>query len=122
MEEKEMQQETSLGMDQSFEALLSYSFGWATGIIFLVMEKNNEFVRFHAMQSVFAFVGLTVMMIVLFLIPHHVGLLIAACLWFVGVALWAVLMWKAYKGEWFGLPLIGNFARNFSKKSSVVLK
>ena len=108
-------QETSLGMDESFEALLCYSFGWATGIIFLVMEKNSAFVRFHAMQALVTFLGLTVIMVFLVMIPR-LGFLMASCLWFAGVALWATLMWKAYKGEWFRLPLIGNFARNFAKK------
>ena len=109
--------ETSLGIIANFEALLCYSFGWVTGIIFLVMEKKSAFVRFHAMQAVVTFLGLMVVMIVLVMIPG-VGTLMASCLWFVGVALWAVLMWKAYSGAWFRLPVIGNFARNFANRTS----
>jgi len=113
--EDETEQGTSLGMDESIEGLLCYSFGWATGIAFLVMEKNSAYVRFHAMQSLVAFLGLSVAMIILVMIPR-VGFLMASFLWLGGVALWAILMWKAFKGEWFRLPLIGNLARNFAHK------
>ncbi len=115
--EEDTRQETSLGMDESFEALLCYSFGWVTGIIFLVMEKNSSFVRFHAMQSLITFLGLMVVMIILVSIPG-VGFLLASCLWFVGVALWATLMWKAFKGERFRLPVIGRFAGKLSDKGA----
>ena len=108
-------QDTSLGMDENIEALLCYSFGWVTAIIFLVMEKNSIFVRFHAVQSLVAFLGLTVALGILVMIPQW-GIFGASLLWFAGVALWAALMWKAYQGEWFKLPLIGHFARNFVNK------
>ena len=79
------------------------------------MEKNSQFVRFHAMQSLITFLGLSVVFTILVMVPHW-GILIASFLWFAAVALWAALMWKAYRGEWFKLPLIGNFARNFVNK------
>jgi|WetSurMetagenome_2_1015567.scaffolds.fasta_scaffold689995_2 uncharacterized membrane protein len=107
--------ETSLEMDESFEALLCYSFGWVTGIIFLVLEKNSVFVRFHAMQSLLAFGCLSVVMIILVMIPY-VGFFMASCLWLIGVALWAILMWKAYRGESFRLPLIGDLADKLVNK------
>ena len=113
----QQEMETSLGMDENIEALLCYSFGWVTGIIFLILEKKSRFVRFHAMQALVTFLALTVAMIVLVMIPHG-GVLIASCLWLVGVALWAVLMWRAVKGERFRLPVIGNFARSFADKTS----
>jgi uncharacterized membrane protein len=102
-------------MDENIEALLCYSFGWVTAIIFLVMEKNSAFVRFHAIQSLVAFLGLTVALGILVMVPRW-GILMASFLWFAGVALWAALMWKAYKGEWFKLPLIGHFARRLANK------
>jgi len=115
-DDTQQEMETSLGMIENFEALLCYSFGWATGIIFLILEKKSRFVRFHAMQALVGFSGLTGAMIVLVMIPR-VGSLLASCLWLVGVGLWAVLMWKAYKGEWFRLPLIGGFARKFAERT-----
>ncbi|MBA4416741.1 MAG: hypothetical protein C0392_02350 [Syntrophus sp. (in: bacteria)] len=111
-----MKQETTLGMDESIEALLCYSFGWVTGIIFLVMEKNSLFVRFHAMQSLVTFLGLSIIMVVLGTILPYFGFVIASFLWLAGVVLWIILMLKAYKGEWFRLPVIGDFAYNFVEK------
>ena len=39
---------------------LAYLLGPITGILFLLMEKGNKFVRFHAMQSTILFGGLFV--------------------------------------------------------------
>jgi uncharacterized membrane protein len=113
--EDDTEQGTSLGMDENFESLLCYSFGWVTGIIFLVMEKNSMVVRFHAMQSLVTFLGLSVVMGLLITIPH-LGFLIVSCLWLAGVGLWAALMWKAFKGERFRLPLIGDLALRLVKR------
>ncbi|UCC18134.1 MAG: hypothetical protein JSU58_01040, partial [Dehalococcoidales bacterium] len=38
---------TSTGLDQNVASLLCYLFGWVTGIIFLILEKENKLVRFH---------------------------------------------------------------------------
>jgi len=50
-----------LGSDENVEALLTYVLGWITGIVFLILEKNSKFVRFHAMQSTITFLGLTIL-------------------------------------------------------------
>lgn len=113
--EDEREQETSLGMDESFEALLCYTLGWVTGIVFLVMEKRSSFVRFHAMQSLVTFLALSVVMAFVLTVPRF-GFLLASFLWLAGVALWVTLIWKAYQGARFRLPLIGNFADNFANK------
>ncbi|HEY3276139.1 MAG TPA: DUF4870 domain-containing protein [Syntrophorhabdaceae bacterium] len=113
--EDEREQETSLGMDESFEALLCYTLGWVTGIVFIVMEKRSAFVRFHAMQSLATFLLLSVAMAFVLSIPRF-GFLLASFLWLAGVALWVILIWKAYRGLWFRLPVIGNFADNFANK------
>ena len=59
-------EKTSLGLDENVEALLSYILGWVTGIVFLVIEKNSKFVRFHAMQSTITFLGFTVLSFIFF--------------------------------------------------------
>lgn len=46
---------TSLGMKADLAALLSYLAGILTGIIFYLLEKENKYVRFHAMQSIVTF-------------------------------------------------------------------
>ena len=53
------------GMDPKIAGLLTYLLGWVTGLIFLLIEKDDSFVKFHAWQSVLVFGGLTVISIVL---------------------------------------------------------
>ena len=60
---------TSTGMEQNLAGLLCYVLGWITGIIFLLLEKDNRFVRFHAIQSIVVFGAFTVLEIILSFIP-----------------------------------------------------
>lgn len=100
---------TSLGINENVEALLCYLVGWVTGIIFLILEKENKFVRFHAMQSLVTFAGLWVVSIVLWFVPL-LGLLAAFVIGPLSLILWIILMVKAYQGEKFKLPVAGDIA------------
>ncbi|HYD51150.1 MAG TPA: DUF4870 domain-containing protein [Gemmatimonadaceae bacterium] len=117
-------QPTSSGLDQNLAGLLSYLLGIITGIIFFAIEKENRFVRFHAMQSIifgaamFVFwIAFTVLGGILAVIPL-IGWLISALLGLVfGVGffvLWIVLMVKAFQGEEWELPVIGKYARQYA--------
>ncbi|MDA1279183.1 MAG: DUF4870 domain-containing protein [Chloroflexi bacterium] len=101
--------ETSLGIEQNFAGLLTYAVGWLSGIVFLLIEKENSFVRFHAMQSVVVFVGLMILSIVAPLVPG-VGGILGFIVWIGTLILWLFLMYRAYKGERYKLPLVGDFA------------
>ncbi|HTN26385.1 MAG TPA: DUF4870 domain-containing protein [Burkholderiales bacterium] len=100
---------TSSGMDQNVAGLLCYVAGWITGLIFFLIEKENRFVRFHAMQSIITFGGLTVLSIALGMIPF-VNLVVLPILGILQLILWIVLMVKAYQGQLFKLPVIGDMA------------
>ena len=100
---------TSSGMDQNIAGLLCYVAGWITGLIFFLIEKENRFVRFHAMQSIITFGGLTVLSIALGMIPF-VNLVMLPILGILQLILWIVLMVKAYQGQLFKLPVIGDMA------------
>ncbi len=103
---------TSLGMDENIEAALSYFLGFLTGILFFVMEKESKFVKFHAMQSIAVFIALFVINMFLDIILGItvVGLMLFPLIWLLEFILWIVLMYKAYKGEKFMLPVVGDFA------------
>jgi len=92
-------------------AALTYLAGWLTGLIFLLTEKEDKFIRFHAAQSVVVFGALTVITLVPFL-----GQLLGLFLWPVGLILWIVLMIKAYNNEKFELPMIGDYAKKLEKQ------
>jgi uncharacterized membrane protein len=100
---------TSSGMDQNIAGLLCYVAGWITGLIFFLIEKENRFVRFHAMQSIITFGGLTVLSIALGMIPF-INVVLLPILGILQLILWIVLMVKAYQGQLFKLPVIGDMA------------
>lgn len=99
---------TVLGVTENLEALFCYALGWVTGLVFLLLEQKNAFVRFHAMQSLVTFLGLFIVSTVIGFIPV-LGLLVGLILWPLGIVLWIVLMVKAYKGEKYKLPVVGDF-------------
>jgi len=109
--------QASSGLNQNVAAALSYFLFFITGIVFLLIEKENKFVRFHAMQSTLTFGGLFVANLVLTFIPF-LGWAISALLSVVGVILWIVLMIKAYQGEEYELPVVGQIARDQVGKMS----
>jgi uncharacterized membrane protein len=102
-------EKTSTGLDANVAAALSYLFGFVTGAVFLVVERKDRFVRFHAMQSALAFGAITVCWLLLSAIPL-VGLLAWLLIIPGSAVLWLVLMFKAYQGEEFKLPIVGQIA------------
>jgi len=99
----------SNGSNENLMAAASYLLGFITGIIFLLVEKDSKFVRFHAMQSTIAFGGMFVANIVLEFIPI-LGWLVGLILSFAAFIFWIVCMWKAFQGETYKIPYIGNLA------------
>ncbi len=112
MENRELGK-TSTGIQANVAALLSYLLGFITGIIFYLIEKENKFVRFHAMQSIVVFGALFVAGVVVGFLPV-IGLALLPVLWVLEVVLWVVLMIKAYQGEMFKLPIAGDIAEKNS--------
>jgi len=108
---------TSTGLQPNVEGLLCYVLGWVTGIIFLILEKENQFVRFHAIQSIVVFGAITVVDIILSLIPI-IGWIIAWIIGIVAFVLWIVLMVKAYRGQRYKVPWAGDIAERQLKPKS----
>jgi len=100
---------TSMDLEENIAALLCYVVGWVTAIVFLVLEKENKFVRFHAFQSLLTFLPLSVLAWILGWIPFA-GWVLAGLVWVLIVILWLILMFKAYKGEKYKLPIVGDLA------------
>ena len=105
---------TSTGLEPNIAGLLCYVLGWVTGIIFFVLEKDDKFVRFHAMQSIIVFGAITVAWIILGFIPF-IGWILGWLLSVLWLILWVILMVKAYKGERYKLPWAGDIAEKQAK-------
>jgi uncharacterized membrane protein len=103
-------EKTSTGFDANVAAALTYLVGFITGIIFLLVEKENKFVRFHAMQSTLVFAGIVAIDILLQIVPILGALVVVFVVIPVSAVLWLLLMYKAYQGEEFKLPLVGQMA------------
>ena len=114
---------TSMGMEPNVAAGLSYVLGWITGLVFFLMEKQNRFVRFHAMQSILFFGGLSILGIVLRIIIgidipflSLVALCINGLLGLVAFVGWIVLLINGFQGKYFKLPVIGDYAERYANQ------
>ena len=119
-------EKTSMGLEENIASALCYVLMWLTGLIFFLIEKDNKTVRFHALQSILTFLPLTIIGWILmgplgfstsygyggfvyaasFSVFYYIGLLVNL----VAFILWLLLMFKAYKGEKFKLPIVGDIA------------
>ncbi len=102
---------SSTGMQANVAGLLAYVLGLISGLIFFLIEKESKFVKFHAMQAMLFSAALFVLGFVLAFIPI-IGLAAGILLNLAGLVLWIVCMVKAYQGDWFKLPVIGDVAAN----------
>lgn len=120
----------SSGLTPNVAGALSYVLGLFTGIFFLVTEKQNQFVRFHAAQSIVVSAGifilwiaLSVIDVVLAVVPvigWAIGLLLSLALGIGGFVLWLMLMYRAYQGREWEVPIAGAQARKLSAPKPVV--
>jgi uncharacterized membrane protein len=110
-----------MGMQPNVEAGLSYVGIWITGLIFFLLEKQNRFVRFHAMQSILFFGGLTVIRIILSILSVIPVLgFFAYILWIavliIGVVGYIVLLINGFQGKYFKLPIVGDYAERYANQ------
>lgn len=103
---------SALGLSENVAGALSYLLGFITGILFLLIEKDNKFVRFHAMQSTILSLGLFVLNVVL--TATIVGIILLPVVGLVGIILWLFMMYQAFTGKKFKLPVIGDLAEKHS--------
>ena len=120
-----MEQEgTSIGLRQNVAATLAYAGGWASGIVFLLLEHENRTIRFHAMQSILSagFIHLLSVVggFVLSLTPatRANAMTFAWIVFGIGAVLWIVLMVAAYLGVRFRLPVFGDLAEKVAETSA----
>ena len=104
---------SSTGLEENVAGLLCYIVGWISGLVFFLIEKDSKFVKFHAMQSIITSVALMIIFWVVNIIPF-VGWAISGIVGVLALVLWIVLMIKAYQGEKFKLPVIGDLAEKWS--------
>jgi uncharacterized membrane protein len=112
---------SSTGLDANIAALLAYLLGWVSGLVFYLIEKENRYVRFHAMQSILLGAAAIVIMIVfrvLAVIPFigFITGLLSLVVWLGYIAIWIYCMVMAFQRRDFRLPVIGDMAANIVNK------
>ncbi len=124
---------SSMGMEENIASMLCYLVLWITGFIFFFLEKENKTIRFHAIQSILTFLPLTILSLALGFIgapsasyggaygpygipSYSINPGIPALVWaswglsILTFVLWLILIIKAYQGEKFKLPIVGDIA------------
>lgn len=113
------------GLDPNIASALAYLLGLITGIVFLLVEKDNKQVRFHAWQATifggawFAFSIILAFFTAIFwssgIMLGMIGL-VRLVVSLLGFVLWIVFMVKAYKGERLTIPFITDMAEKMNNR------
>jgi len=122
------EQKCGSGVEQRVAVLLCYVLGWIGGLIFFLIEKENKFVRFSAMQSIILSAGwfavwltLAITSTIMGFIAGGLGLVFTVLNFLVAlgviglVVLLAVQGWKSVKVK---LPIVGQLAEQWSRIST----
>ncbi len=109
-----MAEKSSTGLNKNTAGALAYVLGPVTGVVFLILEKD-PYVRFHAMQSIVVFIGLFILQwvlgftIILLPLVSLIGILL--------FVLWLLMIYKAWQGEKWEVPVLGKIARQLAEKA-----
>lgn len=90
-------------------------FGWVGGLVFLLLERENRFVRFHAMQSLLFFGTMSI----LGWIASYFPFALFGLVWVIGLVSfigWIVLMVAAHRGRYYKLPFFGDYAEQLANR------
>ena len=104
---------SSTGLDENIAGLLCYVLGWVSGIVFVILERESSFVKFHAVQSIIVFGALSVISGLLGWITI-LSLILRIILGILALVLWIELMVKASRGERYKIKWAGDYAEKWA--------
>jgi len=121
---------SSTGLDPNFAAALAYLAGPFSGVLILLVERANGFVRFHAWQSILGLGGLGLLsaaalvlsFLTLLLSPFLFTVMyrfseLVAIVW---VVAWMVCLVKAFTGDRWEMPVAGRYAARLATRHTPV--
>ncbi len=131
---------SALGLEGNIAALIGYIF-WPIALVCVIMEKENKFVRFHAIQSLLYHAAIIVAAILLVIVVIFLGIIgiasaaagssgggaiggilgsLVSLVWMIFILAYVVgLIYaavQAYGNKWFKLPIVGNMAEKWTSK------
>ena len=107
-------QQKPYNLDPNVEAALAYLIPPITSIVIYMLEKENKYIMFHAMQGILfgaSFIILYFLLIFFLFFVPFIDALLVSLLGLIGFVLWLILIWKAYQNEEWELPVLGKMAR-----------
>ena len=120
---------SSTGLPTRLAIALAYSGWWVTGAIFWFLERRDPSVRFHAAQSVTAFGGITLLILIfgaltalsLSFLPSMFAFFgtAAAATWALGVLMWVIAMWRTASGDEWRIPVAAGWVERLVQRSPV---
>lgn len=106
-----MEKKSLFGLEENIVSAIAYAGVFVTGILVYIFERENKTVKFHAMQSTILFAALAILYKVaafaLGWIPL-IGWIITGGLTLICVAAWIYLIFTAYRGIMFKVPVLGD--------------
>lgn len=108
-----MSYKTFIGLPENIVAALCYPVGWVSGLVFLLFERKNKFVRFHAMQSVLLFMPIALLIFLMAWVPV-IGWFLADGAGMAAMLVILIPMYMAFRGSKFKIPIIGKIAYDFA--------
>ena len=118
--DSDFNKKSSTGMDPKIAVLLAYFFSWLGGLIIWLMEKENRFVKWNALQALIlgiveAIIG--ILMIIFGWVPF-IGWLVVVIGWIALVAILVaviIAIVKAFSGETFRIPVVSSLTDKYFK-------
>ena len=116
------------GIDGKILAACSYLGLWLSGLLLVLFVRENRFIRFHAMQSLLFYGGITIIYISLASIAHHIlflhvfailAFLLVSMVGFIG---WFVGLLGALSGNYIKLPFVGDTAERYAHRGHPTVK
>jgi uncharacterized membrane protein len=120
--DSDFNKKSSTGMDPKVAVLLAYLFGWIGGLVIWLLEKENKFVKWNALQAlilgIFEVACILVISVILGFIPFigwfffsWLGYLAAGVLWVLAI----VAIIQGFQGKTFRIPGIASLTDKYFK-------
>jgi len=120
--DEDASKKSSTGMDAKVAVLLAYLFSWLGGLIIWLMEKENKFVKWNALQAlilgIIEMICIIVISVILGLIPYvgwfffsWLGFVLAGLCWILAI----VCIIMGFSGKTFRIPLVSKLADKYFK-------
>jgi uncharacterized membrane protein len=119
---------SSTGLDPNLAAALAYLAGPFSGVVILLVERANRYVRFHAWQSILGLGGLGVLSAATLILSFATLLIspflftmmyrfseVVAVVWLVA---WIVCLVKAFSGARWEMPIVGRYAGRLAERNA----